>query len=209
MSQIKQDFTIAFHLSSVSRFSRDHLLKPETVLEHVGFCAFYGLLIAQRYEKTTGNKIDYGVLYRKITIHDLDEAILGDVPRTTKYFSKNVRKAFQEIEQTTIKQLFEQLSLDLYDDWAGAKEGIEGQILSVVDLASVVYKNWAEVKMLQNRSILRVAIETQKYLTNMEQKKFPQFLWETILDLQKLNYETLNSFPPDDEDFVLPGIGEK
>ena len=40
MNQLKKEFTVAFQLSSVSRYSRDHLLKPESVLEHVGFAWF-------------------------------------------------------------------------------------------------------------------------------------------------------------------------
>jgi len=98
MNQLKKEFTVAFQLSSVSRYSRDHLLKPESVLEHVGFCMVYAAFLSDRLSKK-GITVDRSQLFRKIAYHDIDEAILGDIPRTTKYFSNEIRGAMKKVEK--------------------------------------------------------------------------------------------------------------
>lgn len=202
MSQLKKDFTVAFQLSSVQRYSRDHMLKPENVLEHIGFCAFYSLLLASRLH-SAGIDVDFAKLFRRVSVHDLDEAVLGDIPRTTKYFSEEIRKAFSVIEKISIRKLGSWFGFDFFEDWSEAKNGLEGQILKVTDMASVVYKNWVEIKMLQNRSFLRVALETQNYLVSLDTSKFPTILRDEVMALHNLNLETLNSFPVENEDYLF------
>lgn len=213
MNQLKKEFTILFQLSSVSRYSRDHLLKPESVLEHIGFCTVYGSLLAGRLKKA-GIELDLGTLFTKIAMHDLDEAILGDIPRTTKYFSDDIRSAFKEVEYGTISRLEKWLDADFVESWVAAKLGNEGAVLRILDMASVVYKNWTEVVLLRNRSFLRVCVETQRYLN--EVPKIEGFsLWEIegfsfwvelnneLSALKAMNQEILNTFVPTEEDMMF------
>jgi len=205
MNQLKKEFTILFQLSSVSRYSRDHLLKPESVLEHIGFCTVYGSLLAGRLKKSW-IELDLGVLFTKIAMHDLDEAILGDIPRTTKYFSDDIRSAFKEVEYGTISRLEKWLDADFVESWVAAKLGNEGAVLKILDMASVVYKNWTEVVLLRNRSFLRVCVETQRYLN--EVPKIEGFsLWlelnNELSALKAMNQEILDTFVPTEEDMMF------
>jgi len=202
MNQLKKEFTIAFQLSSVSRYSRDHLLKPESVLEHIGFCTVYGVLLAGRLERE-GLQIHTGRLLMKIATHDMDEAILGDIPRTTKYFSKEIRNSFKAVEEETIERLDDWLESRLKGFWLTAKHGLEGEILKVVDMAAVVYKNWTEVVLLRNRSFLRVCVETQRYLNEMDPNAFEPALREELASLKELNQEILDLFVPTEEDMMF------
>lgn len=200
MSQIKRDFTVAFQLAAVSRYSRDHMMKPESVLEHIGFCTFYGLLLAERIEEKGGTRFHWGQLFKAIASHDLDEAIVGDIPRTTKYFSEGIREEFKKVESSIMLRLDKWLGTKMYQNWYGAKKGVEGQILKVVDIAAVVYKNWTEIEMLRNRSFLRVALETQKVLDAIVYSDFIAELHSEIEDLKHLNLSIIESFMPRDED---------
>ena len=212
MNQLKKEFTILFQLSSVSRYSRDHLLKPESVLEHIGFCTVYGSLLAGRLQKS-GYNLDLGVLFTKIAMHDLDEAILGDIPRTTKYFSDDIRSAFKEVEYGTISRLEKWLDADFVESWVEAKLGSEGEVLRILDIASVVYKNWTEVVLLRNRSFLRVCVETQRYLQEIYQSYFYMKYSDSPLlhlelngelsALKAMNQEILNTFVPTEEDMMF------
>ena len=216
MNQLKKEFTILFQLSSVSRYSRDHLLKPESVLEHIGFCTVYGSLLAGRLKKA-GYNLDLGVLFTKIAMHDLDEAILGDIPRTTKYFSDDIRSAFKEVEYGTISRLEKWLDADFVESWVEAKLGNEGAVLRILDMASVVYKNWTEVVLLRNRSFLRVCVETQRYLQEISQsyfylkyvdspslhEKLEKELHAELITLKAMNQEILNTFVPTEEDMMF------
>jgi len=216
MNQLKKEFTILFQLSSVSRYSRDHLLKPESVLEHIGFCTVYGSFLAGRLKKA-GHDLDLGVLFTKIAMHDLDEAILGDIPRTTKYFSDDIRSAFKEVEYGTISRLEKWLDADFVESWVAAKLGNEGAVLRILDMASVVYKNWTEVVLLRNRSFLRVCVETQRYLQEISQsyfylkyvdspslhEKMEKELHAELVTLKAMNQEILNTFVPTEEDMMF------
>jgi 5'-deoxynucleotidase YfbR-like HD superfamily hydrolase len=216
MNQLKKEFTILFQLSSVSRYSRDHLLKPESVLEHIGFCTVYGSLLAGRLKKA-GIELDLGTLFTKIAMHDLDEAILGDIPRTTKYFSDDIRSAFKEVEYGTISRLEKWLDADFVESWVAAKLGNEGAVLRILDMASVVYKNWTEVVLLRNRSFLRVCVETQRYLQEISQsyfnlkyvdspslyEKLEKELHAELVTLKAMNQEILNTFLPTEEDMTF------
>ena len=216
MNQLKKEFTILFQLSSVSRYSRDHLLKPESVLEHIGFCTVYGSLLAGRLQKA-GYNLDLGVLFTKIAMHDLDEAILGDIPRTTKYFSDDIRSAFKEVEYGTISRLEKWLDADFVESWVAAKLGNEGALLKILDMASVVYKNWTEVVLLRNRSFLRVCVETQRYLQEISQsyfylkyvdspslhEKLEKELHAELIALKAMNQEILDTFVPTEEDMMF------
>jgi len=202
MNQLKKEFTVAFQLSSVSRYSRDHLLKPESVLEHVGFCMVYAAFLSDRLSKK-GITVDRSQLFRKIAYHDIDEAILGDIPRTTKYFSNEIRGAMKKVEKEAVRRLDDWLRSFIHLPWMTAKEGFEGSVLRVVDLAAVVYKNWTEVVLLRNRSFLRVCVETQRYLEELDQSEFDNAIWFEIEELKQLNKEILDTFVPTEEDMMF------
>lgn len=190
---LKKDFTVAFQLSAVSRYSRDYMAKPESVLEHIGFCTFYGLLLANRVNAVT--HVDFGQLFMRIATHDLDEAILGDIPRTTKYFNNDIRTSFKSIEAQTMQKLAAWMDADIYSDWAQSKDNsIEGQILRVTDIASVTYKVWTEIEMLNNRSFLRVALETHKYLLEFDRANLLPLLAKEIEDLAGITHEIINGY---------------
>ena len=202
MNQLKKEFTVAFQLSSVSRYSRDHLLKPESVLEHVGFCMVYAAFLSDRLSKK-GITVDRSQLFRKIAYHDIDEAILGDIPRTTKYFSNEIRGAMKKVEKEAVRRLDDWLRSFIHLPWMTAKEGFEGSVLRVVDLAAVVYKNWTEVVLLRNRSFLRVCVETQRYLEELDLMSISQMLHSEIEELKQLNKEILDTFVPTEEDMMF------
>jgi len=150
--------------------------------------------------------LNLGMLFTKIAMHDLDEAILGDIPRTTKYFSDDIRSAFKEVEYGTISRLEKWLDADFVESWVTAKLGNEGAVLKILDMASVVYKNWTEVVLLRNRSFLRVCVETQRYLN--EVPKIEGFsLWVELNNelsaLKAMNQEILNTFVPTEEDMMF------
>lgn len=203
VEQLKKDFSVAFQLSAVSRYSRDHMLKAESVLEHVGFCNFYGLLLAERYEMKTGKVLDYKKLFRGINIHDLDESVMGDIPRTTKYFTEEMRANFSVAENITIRKLSQWLRVDVTDDWRNAKKGIEGEILKIADVASLVFKCWMELKMLGNRSFLRVAIEVQNHLVTFDLNSISKAFHDDFKALEKLNVETLTPYSTSHEDYLF------
>lgn len=200
MASTKKVFTLAFQLSSVSRFSRDYMQKPENLLEHIGFCVFYGAILAKSFEFTKEQNSD---LFMRIAAHDLDEAFLGDIPRTTKYFNESIRNVFTEVELLSIKRLDAWLGTQFEDDWVYAKHGEVGDLLRLVDIAAVVYKNWTEIRLLGNRSFLRVCLETNKNLNAIDPVRFPKKMRDEFHALKQINESLISGVELKEEDSLF------
>lgn len=201
---LKMIFTTSFQLSSVGRYSRDHMAKRENVLEHMGFVCLFALLLAKEACRNGHQKIDYEKLMASTVVHDIDEAVLGDIPRTTKYFSEGVRRELAKAESSTVEKLAELIGANILKDYTFAKIGREGEILKVSDIAAVVYKNHCEIELLGNRSFVRVAYETQKYLENVDLDSFGLEICRKVLwDLRNLNSEILSKVELTDEDKIF------
>lgn len=171
MTRMLERFIICDQLASITRYSRDHMLKRESVLEHIGFATLYSLLLCRELQRD-GHVIDVGLVLTKATVHDIDESIFGDVPRVTKYFSPEIAAAFKKIEAEGVEGLFKNLGLpDMKQDWADAKnDTLEGEVVALVDLAAVVYKVWNEIAVLGNMGFLRVFREVQTFVVERMHK---------------------------------------
>ena len=161
---LKRVFQVAHQLSAVRRFSRDHMIDRESVLEHMGFCGFFAYCIADRL-KGHGVVVNVEKLLRRIIVHDLDEATLGDIPRITKYWSPEVKEQFAIAERDAVFNLQHLLDVSFLADWSNAKsDDLEGYIVKLTDLAAVCYKVWTEIELMRNMAFLRVAKELQQFL---------------------------------------------
>lgn len=195
-------FVICDRLASITRYSRDFMVKRESVLEHIGFAALYSLILCRELQRD-GVEIDIGKVLEKATIHDIDESVFGDVPRVTKYFSPEISAAFKKVEAEGVQQLFHNLNLDeMAEDWEFAKgSSLEGQVVALVDLAAVVYKVWFEIALSGNLSFLRVYRELQGFvaekMTAMAAQKETNPLLPHMVDMNQLmqymkKYDTLD-----------------
>lgn len=166
-------FGIIAQADAISRYSRDKTTVRETVLQHTGWVATWVLLAAESLQQaTTYCEIDYGKLLRRAVAHDLDEIGTGDIPRTTKYASPEVRNALAELEAMVPDWIERSLRLQpgtICTDWNDAKDtSREGLLIKFADLAAVVYKCWDEILRHSNFAFARVAQEIEGYLTTMD-----------------------------------------
>jgi len=56
---------------------------------------------------------------------------------------------------------------------------------------------------LRNRSFLRVCVETQRYLEELDLMSISQMLHSEIEELKQLNKEILDTFVPTEEDMMF------
>lgn len=161
-NQLLARFELLNQLSSVARYSRDHVHRRESVLEHIGFCALYALTLCNRIAA-----LDRKELLVRAVMHDVDEAVMGDAPRTTKYASKELAEAFKVAERKAVLKLSEKIGSLSFNDWEKAKDDtLEGQAMKLIDFAAVVYKAWSEICLFGNFSFRRVLLELQSALSN-------------------------------------------
>lgn len=157
--EVQHVLEVINQVSNIERYSRDHMAKRENDLEHTGFCCMFAYFIARKL-MARGVHVDLGVLLERATVHDIEEAMTGDVPRTTKYANADVTIALKKVGRDAALHLSAFLKVDFMHHWTTAKdESIEGRIMLITDMAAVVYKTLVEVHMYGNRGFMRVSEE--------------------------------------------------
>lgn len=145
--QFVQDF------SRVRRWSQIHCSREESSLEHTAAVALMALKIADDcpYE------VNVARLLVKALLHDMEEAITGDIMTPVKYHSPEITKAMKEFEAEAAEEISDKVwngdwALEM---WHTAKDGtVEGQIVKIADKAASVYKSKQELQ-LGNTSFLQ------------------------------------------------------
>lgn len=168
-------FSISQGMSSIRRYSGVHLLKEESVMEHTGFVCLFTYFICEKlnHECEPEHLINTGLALEKSVVHDMDEVITGDIPRPTKYFNSETKKVFDKMAKIGMTQVVNQLELqniNTFLNWEKAKDGKEGKIVALADLASVVYKIWDEMIMLSNNKLMRQAMQVSEYMYDFSLK---------------------------------------
>jgi 5'-deoxynucleotidase YfbR-like HD superfamily hydrolase len=154
MSGAKQWINTIKEIGCVVRFSQAHLSKTENVLEHLGFTALIALHISERL-RDEGHQLDQAMIVKAALIHDLEESMVGDVSRPTKYHSQEMRQSFAELESDIALVIFNRAECPgFYHHWVNAKEGPEGKIMKFVDLLAVLTKVHDESVLRGNKSLM-------------------------------------------------------
>ena len=112
-------FAIISRMKYIERWALMRNSRPENLSEHsleVAMIAHALCVIGNtRFEKTLdANKAALIGLY-----HDASEIITGDMPTPVKYYNKDIRSAYKEVEAVAQKRLLERLPEDMkpvYED---------------------------------------------------------------------------------------------
>jgi 5'-deoxynucleotidase YfbR-like HD superfamily hydrolase len=170
-NKTKNLFSFVSTLSGVQRFSLLKQVHRENVLEHTGMVAIFALTIAHQInDRDTQRPIDIGRCVSKAVLHDWDEAVTGDIVRPTKYFSKELRDEFLELEMDGIEKIGEKLEINqLFENWSVAKDKntMEGYIVCFADLMAAVHRLWDEVLVNGNARMIPSAKGMLEFLKKL------------------------------------------
>lgn len=158
-------------ISHVVRFSIIHTTKKETVADHTGQVGIIAVVIADRC-KRLGANVDLGKVALYSLFHDCEEAITGDIPRPSKYFSEGTREGLEDLSDSVVQVMAKDLRFpDLVTYWRDSKEkGLEGLIVGMADLIQAIKKVTEEVNLYGNYSMLKVGIEISEFIGNVRGK---------------------------------------
>lgn len=141
---LAKTFGVLSGLSGTYRFSNAKLVHRESVLEHLGAVTLTCFLIITEMEEIDDDLMTEGKdILSKAIVHDVEELLMGDIPRTTKYASDASRQAFRQMEVEALAQIVDNLELEspaLMDYHKNAKREISGLIVKIADTLAVVYK---------------------------------------------------------------------
>ena len=154
---------------NVIRFSGTYQASQELLSTHIVDVQYISMIIARKLINK-GEHIDIGILLQKGLIHDIDEVLVGDIPRLTKYSSQTCHDALNAVAESVVKDISNKLDGTDYviNLWSTAKDNTpEGYILRLADMLSVAKKTAYEVSILNNNNFLRVAVEMMNYIHDL------------------------------------------
>lgn len=157
---------------AITRYSGTRQNQNETLSDRILDVAMMSYHIARNLE-VRGVSVNIGLLLQKCIIHDIDEVLIGDIPRMTKYSSEECHRALNNLANDTAKEL----SFDIdgtdytYNIWRNDKDSsLEGTILRVTDMLSVANKVIFEIEFHHNIGFFKVATEISHYLSDVLDK---------------------------------------
>ena len=166
-------------LNDAVRFSGFPLESPETVSQHVAamemlHVELYNLIL----KKLPDVKYDRGEVAWRISIHDLDEAAMGDIPRPVKYFDSEMLYHFNRVATATLKDNYHETIVDSVET-AKDSDTIYGVIVNLLDSLQCVIRlkisrgfNKRYTKMLvESAEILQKKIEEIDYSVYSEDEQ--------------------------------------
>ena len=103
----------------IDRWSLMRCTQRENVQEHSLQVAIIAHAIALIKNKYFGGKVSPEKIALKAIFHDATEVLTGDLPTPVKYFSEEIRSAYQKIEGFAVDQLVGLLPSDLREDYHG------------------------------------------------------------------------------------------
>lgn len=150
-------------LSSITRYSTRKFIIRQTVMEHIGDVAFISMVLSE-YLNNNGILNDSGKVIKLALIHDVPEAISGDLPHDSKYdygeVSKGLREKLVELEKITMNYTLAKLNdkktsgriYSLFEEY-NERKTVESKIVKLADLYDVILYTDQELRM-GNRSLL-------------------------------------------------------
>jgi len=179
-------------LAHVYRFSSLPVIRRENVAEHTCFVSIFCLLIGKDLEQRGWN-VDYEKLLKNSLLHDIDESLSGDFLRCVKYGIPGLKQLLDEASHGFMKDIGDQLKIDLIPDWKDAKdESLEGSVLAVADLLGVISYVLEEFAG-GNRHLLYILKEVDGYYERLE-KTIQSPMMKYVRDARKLILEIHEQF---------------
>jgi len=123
-------FETAYALSNLKRFPSHHVNKPQNVATHTANCMFIAMYIIEA-DKV---ECDRSILLQKILFHDFVEGKTGDIAAPIKHHSKELYSKIKDLESEMLTFIFKDLPVNFKQIAVEAKEGKEGEIVSLVDI---------------------------------------------------------------------------
>ncbi|RLC99272.1 MAG: hypothetical protein DRI46_09785 [Chloroflexi bacterium] len=186
---IQEIINLGRRTAIVTRYSQAHLSRPENVLEHTGFVCLFCMIVGSRHPS-----VDMGELMKKAVVHDLEESMIGDVANPVKYANKEIHTALENIGRIAITEIAHDVGFNsLPGIWARSKdETIEGRIVKIADVVSVLGKIYEEVVLYKNHSIVDYAENTMRFFVDRLEWEQDDVLKSVLIEAHTINQDILN-----------------
>lgn len=177
-------FAVISRMKYINRWSLMRNTITENISEHSLEVAFIAHCLGLLRNKRFGGKVNAERLALLAMFHDTSEIITGDLPTPIKYYNKEIKGAYDEIEQKAVNTLIGYLPEDLREDYRPLFSKTEEdeelwQLVKGADKLSALIKCIEERKM-GNSDFVSAEKSTLKALKKMEIPEVNVFLDEFI-----------------------------
>lgn len=135
-------------MHAVQRYSSLPVVRPENVAEHSWQIALLSYLIGLD-QTAQGRQPNMSILLERAIMHDISESLSGDIIRSFKHSSTEIKNAIDNADDLNMVKLMKELTgtnewestmvgVGVYYAWRDAKRGFEGEIVAFADLLCVV-----------------------------------------------------------------------
>jgi 5'-deoxynucleotidase len=111
-------FGFIFRLKYIKRWSLMRNTRGENVMEHTASTVFIAHALALIANKVYGKSVDISRVVLTAQYHETGEVITGDLPTPIKYFNKDIKKAYKNIESLAADRLLDMLPESLKAEYA-------------------------------------------------------------------------------------------
>jgi putative hydrolase of HD superfamily len=138
-------------LRSIQRCNNFLKLSPEDVAQHSFYTAILTMIISDELAKDMPG-FDKGLALKKALLHDVAEAITGDIPHNVKEYGDklglNISRLLDVIAEEYFKDIGVSPNFKGYSDLASSfKEGSEGLVVGLADILELTIYTYEEVSM--------------------------------------------------------------
>ena len=192
----REGYSFYAYLSRMRYITRWGLMRnscPENIQEHSHMVAVLAHALALIAREVYGNKtVSPEACATAALFHDAGEIITGDMPTPVKYFSPEIRSAYQAVEAVAEEQLLSMLPETLRDCYAPYIRESDPEIRRFVKAAD---KLSAHIKCLEelkasNHEFILAARQTRQALDEMDMPEVRYFI-DNFLDSFTLTLDEL------------------
>ena len=156
-------YAMLSRMKNIKRWGLMRNTRNENLSEHSLEVAYFAHALAVIRNKRFGGNIDANFVACAAMFHDTSEIITGDLPTPIKYYNREIRNAYKQIEGIADEQLISLLPEDLRDEFRplyNVDEGVK-KIIKAADKLSALAK-CIEERNMGNREF----VEAEKYTRN-------------------------------------------
>lgn len=175
-------FAIISRMKYINRWSLMRNTVTENISEHSLDVAFIAHLLAVLRNKRFGGNVNPERVAVLAMYHDVTEILTGDLPTPIKYYNKDIKSVYSEIEDNASKQLLSYLPDDIREDYEpmlckDENESEYWELVKAADKISALIK-CVEEKQMGNKDFSDAESATLKTIRNMNIKEADVFLDE-------------------------------
>lgn len=176
-------FAMISRMKYINRWSLMRNTVSENLSEHSLEVAFIAHLLCVIRNKRFGGKVNAERAALIAMYHDTTEIITGDLPTPVKYYNKDIRSIYGDIEKNAAEKLLSQLPDDLKGEYEPIISGGDDEeikmLVKAADKISALIK-CIEERQMGNKDFLQAEQATLKCIREMKIKEADVFLKEFV-----------------------------